>query len=326
MRIVEACFTPALGGLELYCLNSARHLQDRGHQVQLWLAEGGRAANHPITSEIDTLLFCEPFYFDPGFLYRARRILQEQNIDVVHLHRTKDLGALSWIGGIAYILTLQIDSTRQKKDLYHRFVFSRAAKLLTITNRMKRLAESNLGIRAEKIHTLYHGIDSAALSLRRDKDRSLRGSMGIPAEAVVFGIIGRLEWGKGQWALLKALKQIYDKYPNAHLLIVGEPPPEGAGFDTELKRMAEEMGIADRTHFTGFLMDTAEAYSAMDVCVLASKKESFGLVLLEAMAFGLPIIATDAGGVPEIIEPGVNGLLVKPEDSQNLAEAMVCLL
>lgn len=322
MKIIEACFTPALGGLELYCLNCAKMLQERGHEVQLWLSGKGRAASHPVIKTVNTILFREPFYFDPAFILRAKNLLAKNNIDVVHLHRTKDLGALSWINGYPYVLTLQIDSTRKKKDIYHHFVFSRAARLLTITERMKGLAQSNLAIDADKVHTLYHGIDYTATIQNENRGNELRQKYGIPENASLFGIIGRLEWGKGQWVLFKALKALYKEYPDVHLLIVGEPPPEKAGFDVELKQMAGELGISNRVHFTGFLLDTADAYSAMDVCVLASKKETFGLVLLEAMTHGLPIIATNAGGVPEIISDSVNGLLVNPEDPAEMADAM----
>jgi glycosyltransferase involved in cell wall biosynthesis len=322
LKIVEACFTPSLGGLELYCLNTAQQLAERGHRIELWLASGSRMAGHPIAAAMGTREFREPGYVDPFFARKATQILRDQKIDVVHLHRSKDLAAFSWTRPAAKVLTIQIDSSLKKRDFFHRLVFSQADRILTITERMRRLALQSLPVHPEKIFSLHYGIRTEEPQKAGEDGPSFRRRHGIPDDALLIGLVGRLERGKGQWMLLEAFAGLYSQYPDVHVAIVGEPPPGKEGYDRELKARAEELVISDRVHFTGFISQPVLVYQALDICVLGTKKESFGLVLLEAMVHGTPIIATDAGGVPEIIEHDLNGLLIPPENGPALAEAM----
>jgi len=326
LRIIEACFTPSLGGLELYCLNTAKQLQDRGHQVELWLADGSRTLQHPITEDVPTRIFREPGYVSPMFCWKANRQIQNQPVDVIHLHRSKDLAPFARINDVSRVFTLQIDSTLKKRDIFHKYVFAKADRILTITDRMRKLALNNLPVRADRVFTLHYGIDIDKLKEDKHAGREFRMANGIPEDSFLIGMIGRLEHGKGQHILLEVLTDLVGDYPNLHVVIVGDPPPGNEGYDEELKAQARALNIADRAHFTGFILNTADAYNALDTFVLASKKESFGLVLLEAMALNVPIIATNAGGVPEIIQHGINGLLIAPEDPGALKNVLLQLL
>src|SRR5207249_7582327 len=126
---------------------------------------------------------------------------------------------------------------------------------------------------------------------------------------------------KGHRYLLDALVRLRHKHPTVRLLIVG-----GGTEKDKLERYAQETGLAEAAMFLGHRADVADLLVAMEVFILPSEAEDFGRVLLEAMATGRPVVATDAGGVPEVVEANVTGLLVEPADPVALAEAISTLL
>ncbi|MFH1861644.1 MAG: glycosyltransferase family 4 protein [bacterium] len=325
MTILEACFSPALGGLELYCLNTARQLQQRGHKVLLWLRKNARMSKHPLAQEVGCQTFREPGYLAPLFSFRAQRLIQRENVEVIHLHRSRDLASFALLNA-PKLLTLQIESSLKKRDALHRFVYARVNLILTITDRMRKLACQTLPVEPERIQTLHYGIDADRIQQASGDPATTRQRLGIPMDAFVVGLLGRLEPSKGQHILLQALQQLDAAYPQLHVLIVGEAPPEKPNYDQILRQQAANLNVTDRVHFIDFQPQPEPIYAILDAFVLASKKESFGLVLLEAMAAGVPIIATEAGGVPEIIENGVNGLLIPPEDPDALAQQLRTLI
>ncbi|TKJ41745.1 hypothetical protein CEE37_04025 [candidate division LCP-89 bacterium B3_LCP] len=326
MNILEVCFSPALGGLELYCLRTAKQLQSRGHEVHIWLAEGSRMVDHPISRELNVSLFKAPARFDPRFLVRAGNLIRKQRIEVMHLHRSRDLASFSLLRRNPRLLTLQIESRLHKKDPLHRFYYARLDRLLTITERMRGFASEALPVDPGDIFTLHYGLDvDSFMKDAGDKDSFLR-QYDIPNDAILVGLIGRLEESKGQHILLRAFADIYRQKPEVYIFIVGETPPEGSDYDASLKNLANTLGVSDRVRFVKFQTDLSPVYSALDIFVLASREEAFGLVLLEAMAFGLPIIATNAGGVPEIIQNNLNGLLVEPHNPEALSDALNSLI
>ena len=155
---------------------------------------------------------------------------------------------------------------------------------------------------------------------------ALRKRLGIPAERVVIGIVGRLQPWKRQDLVLRATAILLDGGLDVHALIVGGTP---YGFSLEypaaLDRLANELGIADRIAFTGQVADPTVYLAAMDVFVLATAAEPFGLVLLEAMAMGRAVVAYDAGGPAEIVEQGVSGVLIPESGPAGLAQAIAPL-
>ncbi len=313
----------------MYCLNAAARLRARGHEVSLWLAAGSRMAGHALAkcdSELPyCLLFRAPGYFNPHFTFRAKRLIRERGIEIIHLHRSQDLALFAPIN-IPKVLTLQIQSSLPKRDLWHRWVYSRVDRILTITHLMRDLALKTLPVSPYKICALHYGIAADELHGNRGDPKETRRRFGIPEDAFLIGLVGRLEASKGQEVLLRAFAHIQQKFPQAHLLFAGDPPPEHQGYDRHFRELTRNLGMAERVHFIGFQADTAPIFAALDLFVLASKQEAFGLVLLEAMAQGVPIIATRAGGVPEVIEDGINGMLINPGDVAELAGAIERLM
>lgn len=165
-----------------------------------------------------------------------------------------------------------------------------------------------------------NGIDLEAFVPAKDP-ASVRDALGLGPGARVVGSVGRLVRFKGHRYLLSAFARLRERYPESGLVIVGDGPER-----SRLEADARALGIAGDVRFTGHREDVADLLAIMDVFVLPSLGEHFGRVLLEAMALERPVVATAAGGVPEIVEDRVTGLLVAPADAGALAEAVAALL
>lgn len=151
----------------------------------------------------------------------------------------------------------------------------------------------------------------------------VRDELGIPHDALVMGITSRLEREKGHDCLLRAAGIVVKQAPNAWFLIVGKAFVDVDAREAELRRLAEEMGVAGQTVFAGFRTDIPNVLAAMDVLVLAADAEPCGRVLFEAEAMALPIVGTNTGGTPEIVDDGVTGILFDPGDHEALAKHLI---
>ncbi|OUL34785.1 glycosyl transferase family 1 [Nostoc sp. T09] len=150
-----------------------------------------------------------------------------------------------------------------------------------------------------------------------------RMKLGLPIHGPLIGIVGRLQTWKGMHVLVDAMPQILQKYPDAHCVVVGgkhDLEPDYEGF---LKTQIAALGLSDRVFMVGLQRNVPEWTQAMDIFVHASDKEPFGIVIIEAMALGKPVIAGNAGGPTEIITDGVNGLLTPYGDADALAIAIL---
>lgn len=170
------------------------------------------------------------------------------------------------------------------------------------------------------IQVIHNGIDLATAS---DENASPADNQHTSAHAPRTVIIGRLNPRKGIPVYLAALVPVIRKYPASRHLIVGDGSPDYVDW---LRGEAERLGVSENVEFTGFLADVRPVLQHTNILVNASEMEPFGRTLLEAMAAGVPIIATRSGGPEEIIEDGRSGLLVPPGDSPTLAACMLQLL
>lgn len=170
-----------------------------------------------------------------------------------------------------------------------------------------------------------NGLDLTAFPLDLD-GAAVRSEFGVPATAFVVGSVGRLVPWKGHHVVMRAFAEFATQCPPAHLLIVGAPDVTEPGYDSYLLDLAHNLGIDDRVTLTGHRTDVPAVLAALDLlCHAAVDPEPFGRVVIEGMAAQRPVIGSAAGGVLEIIENGVSGLLVTAGSSQALAEAMTTL-
>jgi glycosyltransferase involved in cell wall biosynthesis len=168
---------------------------------------------------------------------------------------------------------------------------------------------------------VHPGVESPEIA--REEVSALREQLSIPDDAAVVGIVGRLQPWKGQDRFLQALSEIVRRGLNVHGLVVGGNAYDlSPGYEEHLHALVLQLGLERHVLFTGQIADPTPYIAAMDVLVNASAPEPFGLVVIEAMALGVPVVAVDAGGPAEIIEPGRSGLLVSANEPGLLADAL----
>lgn len=180
--------------------------------------------------------------------------------------------------------------------------------------------------RSKKVHVIQNGI--AVERFQPGMGRELfRRHHGIPPQVPVVGIVGRLRPWKGQDTFLRIAARVAAIMPDVFFAVIGGAPfaVEGA-YPRALHRLASDLGIARQTVFTGQLDDVRPALAGLDVFVHAGEPEPFGLVNVEAMAMGLPVVAFDHGALREIVVAGETGVLCAPADEDAMAEAVVRLL
>ena len=172
---------------------------------------------------------------------------------------------------------------------------------------------------ADKVVTIYNGVNFDRFRTACDP-AVRRAELALPASAILAGTVARVEPAKDHGTLLTAFSLIAERVPRLHLAVVG------GGSELEgLHSMARDLGIAERVHFTGARTDAAEWLQTVDFSVLSSVKEGLSNTVLESMAAGRAMIATDVGGNAEVIVEGETGHLVPARDPQALAEAMARL-
>ncbi|MDP8228180.1 MAG: glycosyltransferase [Candidatus Electryoneaceae bacterium] len=326
LTVAEVCFSRSWGGLEHYVADSAIRLAQRDWQVIPIVYPGTPLEERIRSAGLQPVTIRSRDYFSPLASYRMARLFRRHKVHSVHIHRTQDLGQTlpaADLGGVPNrILTLQMESNRRKRDIYHRWVYGRLTSVLTITKRMRRLVIENVAVNPKKVSTLYYGIDVDRLRSDVEDRDVIRRKWGVSSDAFVVGLVGRLESMKGQEILLRAGALLTDRIPELVLMFVGDETVGLSGERDRLERLAESSASELRVIFTGYQAPPGVIVPAFDVSVLATRKETFGLVLIEAQCLGIPVIGTDAGGVPEIIDDGENGLLVTPEDPATLADAI----
>ncbi len=183
------------------------------------------------------------------------------------------------------------------------------------------------GIDGPKIQRIYDGVDGERFGRAADRRLAARRALGLAASDEVIGLPAVLLPWKGHEMFLTAFARLADGRPNLRALLVGASPSGAPDLSGALRAQAAKLGISDRVCFTGHVADMVDMYAAMDLVVHASQQpEPFGLVVVEAMAAGKPVIAADAGGPAEIIRHGTDGWLYPMGDAGALTSAMARLL
>jgi glycosyltransferase involved in cell wall biosynthesis len=173
----------------------------------------------------------------------------------------------------------------------------------------------------KKMTVIHSGVDIDRFFSTSTRRSRARKTLGCDDRAVIIGTVGWLLPIKGPDVLLHAMNDVWREYPHCHLVFVGK-----GEMKAKLKQMAKESGKADHVHFLGWRDDIWNIIPAFDIFVLPSRNEGMGRVVVEAMAAGKPVIASRVGGVPDLIEDGVNGYLFTSEDSDQLASRIAHLI
>jgi len=253
-----------------------------------------------------------------GAIRALRRIAAERNFSFCIAHRFKPIYVALLATGLPVIGVHHAfgDYQRKGRRLFAN-LFSKRLSLLGVSDAVRDDMRSCLPQwPAERIQTLYNRIDIQALQAAQVPRAEAREALGLDAQAWVVGNVGRLHPDKDQATLLRGFAEALPGLPaGARLAILGK-----GRLEAELKALAAELGIAGQVDFLGQVADARRYFRAFDVFALSSDHEPFGMVLLEAMVAGVPLLATSCGGAREVVE-GV-GVLFPLGDAAQLGQAL----
>ena len=239
---------------------------------------------------------------------------RRRRVDVVHctekVRESLTAYAIARLAGTRLTVHLHVDVA----PWFHRWtlrVMHRADRLVAISESVRSSALA-AGFPAEKVSVALNALaPQTDVELLSPHDRaSVRAELGVPEDTQLVAIVARLNPWKGHRQLLAAVSGLAPHLPDVRLLVVGEGDQRAA-----FESFAADLGIADRVHFLGFRQDALRLIHASDVFAMPSSGEPFGLVYLEAMRCGVPVVALDDGGTPEVVDDGVTGLLSPPGDA-----------
>jgi glycosyltransferase involved in cell wall biosynthesis len=326
LSIVHVLSSFGMGGQERVALALAELQRAAGHRVMalslaeppdgpisaLFRASGVQTASVPKRGPS----------FDPTLAMRLAQYARKARVDVVHTHNPQALVYGAPAAGLARVPCVHTKHGVNPDPARRMWLRRAASKMVdayvAVTPTLARLAVDHAECDPLKLRVIPNGVDTRRFAPDAEARKRIRSELGIPEAAWVVGTVGRLSPEKNQGLLIEAMAPMLD--PRRHLVIVGDGPQR-----QDLEARAQATLRPERIHFTGPREDVAALLASFDAFALTSHSEGLPLVLLEAMAAGVPVVATAVGGVPDLVEHGRTGSLVPAGDGTALLTELVRL-
>ncbi len=325
MKVLQITTHINIGGIANYILTLSGSLRAKG--VDVFVASSGGNLEEEFRRQGIAHKFLNintKFEFGPkviASIFRLVRIIKDEKIDIVHAHtRVAQVAAFfaSRITGAPYVTTCHGYFKVRSRKIFDTW----GAKVIAISDAVKSHLKYDLGVDKERISLIYSGIDInrfAQVYSEAGKE-GIRKELGLK-DAPIIGTIGRLSQIKGQRYLIQAMAYIVDKKRDAQCMIVGDGDEKLA-----LQNLARVLNVKDFVHFVSSNVDTAKFLSIMDIFVFPSVKEGLGIALLEAMAAGKACVASDVGGISDIMKGPACGTLVPVGDVKAISDSVIRLI
>jgi glycosyltransferase involved in cell wall biosynthesis len=315
MKVLHVITSIVRGGAESHVVDLTRGQVDRGASVTVaYLKDEPYWHDALVKAGVAVKSLGMSHYGDPRPIAHLCAAMRSLRPDVLHAHLPpaelySRLALAAGGSARAFVLTRHNDEGFYRGPLHREvgaWVARRADIVIAVSDTVREQTHRYLGVSPTKTRTIRHGIDSEPFARTTAAERNrLRAEWGATDDTVVVGTVGRLTPQKGLHVLLEGFAhyRVLTSRPS-RLVLVGCGPLE-----TELKARSLELGLADVVVWAGFRDDIPAVMSSFDVFALSSHYEGFGIVLLEAMTAGKPLVATNVSAIPELVEDGINGLL-----------------
>jgi glycosyltransferase involved in cell wall biosynthesis len=304
------------GGGEAQVLGLLSYLTQRGHRNDLLTHPRGRLFQQSQELNVRTIPFVVRNDLDLRPVPYLRRLIRREEYDIVHLHTKRAHALALWLSHKSprpkYVVTRRMDYP-ESNSWYTRCLYNRKVDgVVAISQRIYELL-IEAGVRYDGIRLIHSGIDP------RRFEAAAKGP--VPrSERMVVGTVAVLEERKGHRLLLEAARQLKEQGYQISYRLAGE-----GSLRKSLEATAQHLGLKEDVQFLGFVSDVPDFLADVDVVVLPSLFEGFGVSVLEAMAAGKAVIASRAGGLPELVIDATTGFLVEPRDVAGLADAIAKL-
>ncbi|HEX9188111.1 MAG TPA: glycosyltransferase [Vicinamibacteria bacterium] len=325
VRVAQVIWSLGLGGAEQVVIRLAAALDRRRFApLVVCLDDPGPFAPQAEAAGVEVAALGKRGPVDPRAVLRLVRLFRSRGVDVVHTHLW---GANLWgrlaavAARVPVVVTTEHNLDTWKKA--HHLVLDRAlaraaTHMIAVSEEVRRFYEGH-GVGRGRWRVVHNGVDVPP-EARRERGEAFR-ALGFGEGDRVAGLVGRLVPAKAPEVFLRALALALPRVAGLRGLVVGDGP-----LRPEAEAEARRLGIADRVVFAGLRDDVASLLPGLDALVFSSRREGLSMAMLEAMAAGVPVVATAVGGTPELVTHGTTGLLVPPERPEELAGALVGLL
>ncbi|GAB4396805.1 MAG: hypothetical protein OHK0053_11760 [Microscillaceae bacterium] len=270
-------------------------------------------------------------YFNLRAAYRLAKGLKKKEVKVLLLAQSKDLYLAALAKRLFYpalklVYLQQMWLGGKKRDLLHSLVYGQLSAWIAPLGVIAESVRQKTRLDSAKIHLIPLCFDTARFVPEEEAKTKARQVLQLPPDVFLAGLVGRIDPGKGQEYLIEALALLRQEGLPIEILLLGEETKGEEGrYLPYLQKQVQQEGLEPFVHFRPFTRQIAQAYASLDVFCMTSKAETFGMVTVEAMASGLPVIGTASGGTPELIQSEETGILIPPQDAMALAQAIAYL-
>lgn len=326
LRIIQINSADDWAGGEVHVFVLSQQLVKEGHNVILACRPGSAIDKNFRQQNLATLNLPLKGALDGYSAIELARYCRLHKIDIIHVHLGRDY----WLAFLIKFLypSVRIVATRHlifriKNSWPRRLLYKSFDKIIAVSKAVEDVLNTASITEQRKISVVHNGIDIVRFSTA--SNGTLPKLLGLKDNALTVGIVGHVSEHKGHDVFIASIPGILKEVPDAHFIIVGDDFNNGK-YIAELEVLAESLNVKEKVFFIGPRNDIPNIMKDLNVLISASRTESFGLVLVEAMAVGVPVVATDVGAAREIVCDHVDGLIIQVNDSKALTEAVVKLL
>ena len=332
ITILHIISSSNIGGSPKHTLILCKELEKLGHRTILAFPSGGSFESSFRQSGITCYNIPSKSIFNPALHKYISSIIQKENVDIIHTHELR-ADMQGYISGLKtnkpVISTIHNMITHNrlsafKKPVYYaisRKIYNSIFKTVAVSEAVKNNLILKLKVHSEKVITIYNGTEIIDLN-RLENPEKTRSIYKIPQDTPILVCIGRLiPIQKGQEYLIKALPQVLQKHPNTRLLLVGD----GSNRQS-LEQLSMSLGLEKNITFTGWQHNIHDILNASDISVVPSLWDPLPRIVLESMMVGKPVVGSSVDGIKEVVVHEETGLLAPPQNSGELAKAIIRLL
>lgn len=315
-----------VGGIEVIIYEFVCRLNNNGFLPSVCVFKGGGSLEAKLKSQ-GVKVYCleKKEGIDLRLPLRLRRILKKESIRILHTHNFSAwlYGAVAArrIKGLRHVHTEHSNVDKKRRALAERVLSYFTNIVVCVSKDVRQSMIENQGILPERVTVIHNGVDIEKFRPDPEKRIFCRTKLSVKQNTPLIGIVARLAPIKNHASLLKAFSKLSEDMPDLELLVVGD-----GELKNKLVKQTNEMNLTRRVLFLGERQDIPELLNAIDVFVLPSLSEGHNMTLLEAMATGLPVVATSVGGNLEIVEDGVTGYLIPSKQPEILGQKIAMLL
>lgn len=327
LKILQVSSAQAFGGGERHLVDLARSLADLGHDVRVAARFNSQLLDELKLPSGNVTTLPMHNALDAQSATALARLVRSEAIEIVHAHMAHDYPLAAY--AVRRNPSARLIVTRHvlfPLNRLHKITLAHVSRLIAVSHAVGRELRAQGLIAAQKITVIQNGIDLKRIEAARHRFNRTEFCQrwDLPAESSLVGSIGTFTSLKGHEDFLQAAATLQNR--SAFFVISGTESPATKNYRRRLENLIEQLGLADRVRLIGRMDDISELHCALDVFVSASHSESFGLAIVEAMASGTAVVATETEGAKEIIEDGKTGVLVPIGATQAMANAIGKLL